>query len=65
MTDEDKAALATRVEESIASLIAGRKLKYMEKTPEFVEGVLIGLEIAGIYGDKIKELYGNPIIVSN
>jgi hypothetical protein len=65
MTPEEKADLVKRVEESIEAIIVGRKLKYMETTPEFVAGLLIGMEIAGLHGDKIKELYGNPIVAAD
>lgn len=57
--------MVKRVEESIAAIITGRKLKYIETAPEFIEGLLVGMEIAGLHGDKIKELYGNPIVAAD
>jgi len=63
MTPEEKADFVKQIEETIETIIVGRKLKYMETTPEFIAGLLVGMEIAGLHGDKIKELYGNPIAV--
>lgn len=57
MDDEQHAILVGNVEASVKSLLEERKLKYISDTFEFVEGLKIGLEIAGLYGDDIKELY--------
>ena len=51
--------LLERVTESIEKLIETKKLKYIEETDEFVQGLLIGLEIAGMYGDEIKQIYSD------
>lgn len=47
------------VELKIKHLIKERKLKWMEDTDEFKQGLLIGLEIAGIYGDAIHKMYNS------
>lgn len=62
----DRDTLIESVLTSIASMLEDRKLKYIADTYEFGEGLKIGLEIAGIYGDKIKEIYiGNRITDNN
>lgn len=50
---------AKKVEESISNLIDERKLRYIADTNEFIEGMLIGLEIAALHGDKMHEIYKN------
>ena len=55
--DEDAVILMSNVESTINSLLDERKLRWMSATEEFREGLLIGLELAGIYGDKIHKLY--------
>ena len=61
MDDVQRAILRGNVEASIASLIEERKVKYISNSLEFVEGLKIGLEIAGLYGNEIKTLYTNSI----
>ena len=53
------AALQTKVEDTINELLTERKLKWMSTTMEFREGLLVGLELAGMYGDEIHKLYSN------
>lgn len=55
----DTAILENNVTKSIESMLEDKQLKYIADTPEFIEGLLVGLEIAGIYGDEIKNLYTN------
>ena len=57
MDDTERAILIGNVESSIRSLIKERKVKYIEDSLDFIEGLMIGMEIAGLYGDDIKELY--------
>lgn len=45
------------VVKSIEKIIEERKIKYIQENAEFTEGLLVGLEIAGLYGDKIHEIY--------
>lgn len=53
------------VEKSIAKLLDERKLRYCSDSLEFVEGLKIGLEIAGLYGDGIKDLYSKSSITTS
>lgn len=47
------------VTKEIENIITERKLRYIDTSPEFTEGLLVGLEIAGRFGDKIHEMYSN------
>jgi hypothetical protein len=58
--DENRIAiLQDNVEKAIEDILDKRKIKYISDTPEFVEGLLVGLEIAGIFGGDINEVYNN------
>jgi hypothetical protein len=64
INSDTDAILQSNVEASIDGLITDRKVKYIADTLEFVEGLKIGLEIAGLYGDDIKALYSKSINTS-
>lgn len=55
--DDVVAILRSNVEATINSLLDEKKLRWISNTEEFVEGLLVGLELAGIYGDEIHKLY--------
>jgi hypothetical protein len=57
LMNNDIEILLTKVESTVNGLITKRKLKWMSDTSEFREGLLIGLELAGIYGKQISEIY--------
>lgn len=57
MSEEEIHILQQNVINTINDLLDKRKLHWMEKTPEFCEGLKVGLEVAGIYGDKINEIF--------
>lgn len=57
MDDNDKAILLNNIEKTIENILDKKKIKYISDSMEFVEGLLVGLEIAGIYGNSIHELY--------
>lgn len=57
MNSEERAILLANIESSIESILTEKKLKYISDTMEFVEGLLVGMEVAKLYGDKIHELY--------
>jgi hypothetical protein len=59
--EENIAILEHNIEKTIETLLTDKKLKYISNTMEFVNGLMIGLEIAGIYGDEIHKLYINNI----
>ena len=61
MAAPDPTFLQSNVESSVEALIEDRKLRYCADSLEFVEGLKIGLEIAGLYGNDIKELYSKSI----
>ena len=55
--DDAVAILRNNVEATVNSLLDERKLRWLSETEEFKEGLLIGLELAGIYGEDIHKLY--------
>ena len=55
--DADKDRLQWDVSFTINELLDERKLRWCADTVEFTEGLLIGLELAGIYGKKIQKIY--------
>ena len=59
MENTELTTLHANVEMSITKLIEDRRLKWLADTLEFKEGILIGLEIAGIYGDAICKMYNS------
>ena len=61
MAAPDPTFLQSNVESSVEALIEDRKLRYCADSVEFVEGLKVGLEIAGLYGNDIKELYSKSI----
>ena len=58
VSEQDAVAiLQSNVEATVNSLLDERKLRWLSNTEEFKQGLLIGLELAGIYGDAIYKLY--------
>ena len=55
--NKDNEPLLEQIEATVNGLITKRQLKWMSNTVEFREGMLIGLELAGIYGRQISEMY--------
>ena len=55
--NKDNELLLSQVEATVNGLITKRKLKWMSNTLEFKEGLLVGLELAGIHGKQISEIY--------
>lgn len=49
--------LQKEVIDAIECILIERKLKWMSNTEEFTSGLLVGLEIAGLFGDRINEVY--------
>lgn len=64
MTDDEKHIIKNSIEKSIESLIVVRKLELMADSPEFINGLLIGLEIAGLFGNHIHEMYKPAPIIT-
>lgn len=57
MEQNEIAILRDNIEKTIEDILEKKKIKYISDTMEFVQGLLVGLEIAGIYGESIHELY--------
>jgi hypothetical protein len=55
--NKDNELLLNQVEATVNGLITKRKLRWLSDTLEFKEGLLIGLELAGIYGKQFSEIY--------
>jgi hypothetical protein len=55
--NKEEDVLLGQVEATVNGLIVKRKLRWMSDTEEFKEGLLVGLELAGIYGKQISEIY--------
>jgi hypothetical protein len=66
MIDKDEVAILTNnITNSIKDILENKKISYMSDTPEFVEGLLVGLEIAGIYGNDIQKVYSDFVSRNN
>lgn len=57
LDENEQAIMVNNIEQCIESLINARNLNDISDSPEFISGLLVGLEIAKIFGDRIHEIY--------
>lgn len=54
--NDEIAILEQNVINSINDILTKQKLHYIEHTFEFIKGLMVGLEVAKLYGESIQKL---------